>query len=379
MFSVVSSTPATTSQDPASNQGKVSPARTLQEIIKRKVSGKLTIGDPEHDGLVWQLYLDRGQIHFAQSNLGQQERAFYLLAQYHPEIDKLDWGNSSSDYQYLFDLWKDNRISLPQLKSILLEFTQEALLQVLTIAKAKVQFQKNLGLEPTLISAPLIETIAPLKTHINEWLKLRPEISSPLLVFSLKDAENFQKELLDRINNRSLVNALHLELSQKNCLYQIATRLNVDTLHLAKLLHPSLKQGSIGVGTFNSIDDKPRPIVACIDDSKTVQRQIQLTLEAAGYEVLSLLDPARALTAMVRKKPKLILLDINMPEIDGYQLCRQLRQSALFQKIPIVMLTGRDGNIDRLLARMAGATDYFTKPVKTQQLLDLVAKLTVDI
>jgi twitching motility two-component system response regulator PilG len=43
------------------------------------------------------------------------------------------------------------------------------------------------------------------------------------------------------------------------------------------------------------------------------------------------------------------------------------------------MLTGRDGNIDRLLAKMAGATDYFTKPVKTQQLLDLVAKLTVDV
>jgi twitching motility two-component system response regulator PilG len=378
MFSVVSSTPANTSQESPSNQGKVSPARALQEIIKRKISGKLTISDPEHDGLVWQLYLGRGQIHFAQSNFGQQERAFYLLTRYHPEINKLEWGNSSSDYQYLFDTWKDNRIDLPQLKSILLEFTQEALMQVLTLSKAKVQFQKNLGLEPTLISAPLIETIAPLKTPISEWLKLRPEISSPLMVFSLKDGENFQKELLDRINNRSLVNALQQELSQKTCLYQIATKLNIDTLQLAELLYPFLKQGSIRAETFNSTNDKPRPIVACIDDSKTVQRQVQLTLEAAGYEVLSLLDPARALTTMVRKKPKLILLDINMPEIDGYQLCRQLRQSALFQKIPIVMLTGRDGNIDRLLARMAGATDYFTKPVKTQQLLDLVAKLTVD-
>jgi twitching motility two-component system response regulator PilG len=379
MFSVVSSTPVNTSQESPSNQGKVSPARALQEIIKRKISGKLTISDPEHDGLVWQLYLGQGQIHFAQSNFGQQERAFYLLAQYHPEIDKLDWGNSSSDYQYLFELWKDNRIGLPQLKSILLEFTQEALLHVLTIAKAKVQFQKNLGLEPTLISAPLIETIAPLKTQISEWLKLRPEISSPLLVFSLDDAKSFQKELLKKINNRSLVNALQQELSQKICLYQIAAKLNVDTLQLAKLLYPSLKQGNIRTETFKSLDNKPRLIVACIDDSKTVQRQVQLTLEAAGYEVLSLLDPARALTTMVRKKPKLILLDINMPEIDGYQLCRQLRQSALFQKIPIVMLTGRDGNIDRLLAKMAGATDYFTKPVKTQQLLDLVAKLTVDV
>jgi twitching motility two-component system response regulator PilG len=382
MFSVVSSSPMSASQEQPSNQsnqGMVSPARALQEIIKRRVSGKLTIGDPEHDGLVWQMYLGQGQIHFAQSNFGQSARASCLLQQYHPDIERAEWGNSNSDYQYFFDLWKDNRISLEQLKLILLEFTQEALTHVLTIAKAKVQFQKSLGLEPILISAPLVETITPLRNQIGEWLKLRPEISSPLLIFSLNDDTRFQQELLTRIENPSLVNSLQETLSQNICLYQIADRLSVNVLQLAKLLYPSLKQGSIKVGAFNSVNNKPRPVIACIDDSNTVQRQIKLTLEAAGYEVLSLLDPARALTTMVRKKPKLILLDINMPEIDGYQLCRQLRQSALFQKIPIVMLTGRDGNIDRLLAKMAGATDYFTKPVKTQQLLDLVARLAIDI
>jgi twitching motility two-component system response regulator PilG len=382
MFSVVSHVSNKASQEPPhnqSNQGTVSPAKALQEIIKRQVSGKLTVSDPEHDGLVWQLYLGRGQIHYAHSNCGQAERTLCLLQQYHPEITRAEWQRASSDYEYLFDLYKENRIGVEQLKNILLEFTQEALVRVLTITKAKVQFQKNLDLEPILISAPLVEAIEPLRNQISEWLKLRPEISSPLLIFSLQDGDSFQKELLTRINNRSLANALQKELSKNVCLYQIADRLRIDTLKLAKLLYPSLKQGSIKVGAFNSVNDRPRPVIACIDDSNTVQRQIKLTLEASGYEVLCLLDPARALTTMVRKKPKLILLDINMPDIDGYQLCRQLRQSALFQKIPIVMLTGRDGNIDRLLAKMAGATDYFTKPVKTQQLIDLVARLTVDV
>jgi twitching motility two-component system response regulator PilG len=381
MFSVVSSSPMSASQETPSNQsnqGMVSPARALQEIIKRQVSGKLTLGDPEQDGLIWQLYLGLGKIHFAHNNFGQSERSSCLLQQYHPEINRSQWGNSSSDYQYLFDLWKDNLITLEQLKSILHEFTQEALIHVLTISKAKVQFQKNIDLEPPLIAAPLVETIAPLRAQIGEWLKLRPEISSPLLIFSLHDEDRFQQELITRVEDLNLIKTLPEALSQKFCLYQIAERLNIEVLQLAKLLHPSIQKGSIKVSSFNSVNAKPRPVIACIDDSNTVQRQIKLTLEAAGYEVLNLLDPARALTTMVRKKPKLILLDINMPEINGYDLCRQLRQSALFQKIPIVMLTGRDGNIDRLLAKMAGATDYFTKPVKTQQLLDLVARLTID-
>jgi twitching motility two-component system response regulator PilG len=68
-------------------------------------------------------------------------------------------------------------------------------------------------------------------------------------------------------------------------------------------------------------------------------------------------------------------MDINMPDLDGYELCRLLRQSSLLQSIPIVMLTGRDGIVDRLRARVAGATDYMTKPIHAQNLIELVNKL----
>jgi twitching motility two-component system response regulator PilG len=80
------------------------------------------------------------------------------------------------------------------------------------------------------------------------------------------------------------------------------------------------------------------------------------------------------MTALARQKPNLILMDINMPEINGYELCQMLRQSDALKEIPIVMLTGRDGLIDRMRAHMVGATEYITKPIQPQELLDVIQK-----
>jgi twitching motility two-component system response regulator PilG len=73
-------------------------------------------------------------------------------------------------------------------------------------------------------------------------------------------------------------------------------------------------------------------------------------------------------------KPDLILCDIAMPELDGYEICAMLRRSSLFRQTPIVMLTGKDGFIDRLKARMVGATDYLTKPFGQGELLMVLEK-----
>ena len=123
---------------------------------------------------------------------------------------------------------------------------------------------------------------------------------------------------------------------------------------------------------FREPESQHRPVVACIDDSKTVQRQVQMTLEIAGYQVLSFTEPDRALTALVRHKPAVILMDINMPKMDGYELCRRLRQARHLQDVPIVMLTGRDGFLDRLRAKLAGVTSYLTKPFEPAQLLSSI-------
>ncbi|RMF22855.1 MAG: response regulator [Cyanobacteria bacterium J083] len=101
-----------------------------------------------------------------------------------------------------------------------------------------------------------------------------------------------------------------------------------------------------------------------------------MTLEAVGYEVISITEPSTALKTLRYQQPILILMDINMPEIDGYELCSMLRRARKLEKVPIVMLTGRDGLIDRMRAKIAGANNYITKPCNPNKLLKLITNLT---
>lgn len=118
-----------------------------------------------------------------------------------------------------------------------------------------------------------------------------------------------------------------------------------------------------------------RPLIACIDDSKTVQRQVSLVLGQSGYRVLPLTHPQGVVTSLLEQTPDLILMDINLPDIDGYELCRQLQRSPELQHIPIVMLTGSGGTLHRIRARGVGAVDFLTKPIAPDKLLERVETL----
>jgi two-component system, chemotaxis family, response regulator PixG len=85
-------------------------------------------------------------------------------------------------------------------------------------------------------------------------------------------------------------------------------------------------------------------------------------------------DSVKALMKLSTIRPDLILLDVGMPNVDGYQLCALIRKSSVLKEIPIVMVTGNKGLIDRARARLAGATDYLTKPFAQADLLKIVMR-----
>jgi two-component system, chemotaxis family, response regulator PixG len=94
-----------------------------------------------------------------------------------------------------------------------------------------------------------------------------------------------------------------------------------------------------------------------------------------GSENLSLFliqESVKALIEMMRIKPDLILLDVGMPKVDGYELCRLLRKHPMFKSTPIIMVTGNTGLIDRAKAKLAGTTDYMTKPFTQSELSKMV-------
>ena len=112
--------------------------------------------------------------------------------------------------------------------------------------------------------------------------------------------------------------------------------------------------------------------IVCIDDSPTVLQAIHSFLDDTSFTVVMINDPVKALMQVVRSKPDLILLDVGMPNLDGYELCRLLRRHPTFKSTPIIMVTGHTGFLDRAKAKLVGSSGYLTKPFTQSDLLKIV-------
>jgi twitching motility two-component system response regulator PilG len=113
---------------------------------------------------------------------------------------------------------------------------------------------------------------------------------------------------------------------------------------------------------------QPRTILV-VDDSATVRKLISGKLEKSGHEVVCAVDGMDALAKLDETSPDLILLDITMPRMDGYQVCKMIRSNPLTKNIPVVMISGKDGFFDKVRGRMAGTTGYITKPFGPETLM----------
>ena len=116
--------------------------------------------------------------------------------------------------------------------------------------------------------------------------------------------------------------------------------------------------------------------ILVVDDIEANVRLLQAKLEAEYYEVLTARDGPEALKAAVEARPDIVLLDVMMPGMDGFEVCRRLRADQATRHIPIVMVTALDGRRDRLTGLEAGADDFLTKPIDDVTLLARVRSLT---
>ncbi len=108
------------------------------------------------------------------------------------------------------------------------------------------------------------------------------------------------------------------------------------------------------------------------DDSATVRKLISSKLEKSGHQVICAVDGVDALEKLKEFVPDLVLLDIMMPQLDGYQVCKIIRTNELTKDIPIVMISGKDGFFDKVRGRMAGTSGYITKPFGPETLMRTV-------
>ena len=116
------------------------------------------------------------------------------------------------------------------------------------------------------------------------------------------------------------------------------------------------------------------PVVLVVDDSPTVRKIVQLTLQREHIWVVTAGDGLSALAAVADEQPDLILLDIMLPRMDGYNICQVIRKNMAYRDLPIIMLSGKDGLFDKMRGKLAGSTDYLTKPFDSAELVQTVKR-----
>jgi twitching motility two-component system response regulator PilG len=111
------------------------------------------------------------------------------------------------------------------------------------------------------------------------------------------------------------------------------------------------------------------PRVLLVDDSRVVRKIVEMTLWRERIEVVTASDGLGALAGVADAQPDLMLLDILLPLMDGYQICQVVRHHQDYRDLPILLLSGKDSVVDRVRGRLAGSTDYISKPFDPAELL----------
>lgn len=121
-----------------------------------------------------------------------------------------------------------------------------------------------------------------------------------------------------------------------------------------------------------------KPVIMVIDDAPVIRSVVQASFRRVGMEAIGFEDGLSAITALARNEvvvPDVLLLDIGMPRMDGYEVARILRTNPQCAHMMIVMLTGKDGVIDKMRSKFVGCRDYITKPFKPSELIKRVCDL----
>jgi len=112
-----------------------------------------------------------------------------------------------------------------------------------------------------------------------------------------------------------------------------------------------------------------------VDDSASVRQMVSFTLKRAGYEVVEAVDGKDGLSKLAGAKVNMIITDLNMPNMDGIEMIRNVRAMAQYKFIPIILLTTESQNDKKKEGKKAGATGWIIKPFKPEQLLAVVKKV----
>ncbi|AFY69462.1 response regulator receiver protein [Thalassoporum mexicanum PCC 7367] len=268
------------------------------------------------------------------------------------------------EYGQIWALLESQVLSPKQAKAIIRAMIVEVLFDILSLHEGNFVFELGASLAPQLTTIKLSPLLKQITIELQAWYRFYPYIQSP--------------DQCPAIAIDGALPKLNQWVNGKTSLRQLARYGNQSIFAIAKNMYTGILSGAVAMAPLAlPVTTKPRHEalrIICIDDSVTICRAVEYILHNNGYQVTAISNPIKALSLVFQLKPDLILCDIAMPDLDGYELCGMFRKSSYFARKPIIMLTGKDGFIDRVKARMVGATEYLTKPFGEKELLMMVEK-----
>lgn len=378
---------------------------TIQQVIQSEINGRLTLSTTE--GQTWNLYFQVGRIVWASGGEHRFRRWHRVLRQLNisPASVQIRERILPAQWEHLVltVLVKRQRIQKRDALAAITTNVTEVLFDIIQASPFINEIrcsgsQKSIGDSPVTIMGAPDELIGNARVALKGWQVTALGEYSPNLAPVVASHEALKAQVTPQVY-ADLASVLTGKLSLRD----VAASKRQPLPTLAQALDPFVKSGLIA---FQPIADIPAPtpaqgngdrrtrssglsapsapsdpapteaskgpMIICVDDSPQVGYIMEQILMPLGYQVLTMQDPVQALSVIMRRKPEFIFLDLVMPVVSGYELCSQVRRVSTFKNTPIVILTGNDGVIDRVRAKMVGATDFLGKPVIPDKILELL-------
>ena len=374
-------------------------------------------------GEYWNFYFQSGGLIWATSSIHRLRRLYRVIQKHCPEVNCQEiklrekeiselWG-----YLVLVVLYKRGQISLEAFSNIIHEIATEVLFDLFQLSSQinsvehvteSSQHPMRAILKSVLLKKPIAQLDAK-SIYIsseqmwNSWLKADFAGYSPNLSLTIEDSDR-----LENATNSNTFLKLSLLVDGRKTIRDLAVVTKQEALTLLRSFYAYIEPGylklkqvqdeylifshtpttalkpveslaeskpPVGKSFFKrEVVKESQPLIVCIDDSPKVCEQMCKIVNGTGYSFVSIQESIQALTVLLEQKPDLIFLDLVMPITNGYELCSQIRRVSLFKDTPVVILTGNDGVIDRVRAKMVGASEFVSKPIERAKILSIVRK-----
>ncbi|MDJ0724704.1 MAG: response regulator [Prochloraceae cyanobacterium] len=379
-------------------------ASLFQKLKEFRFTGQLILANTK--GTKWTFYLYLGRLMYATGGDHPVRRwrrnvalhfsnVSFDLASLQQELSAIPAKefNLCWEYQMLCIWVEKQKISRGETDKMIRGAIEEVLFDLTRSVRVhyKIEQDKSFSTSTQLVLIDADRVIAESWKMWQAWQAAKIADRSPNSAPIIRKAKQ-----LEESTSPKTYQVLKKLLDRKHTLRDLGVQMKRDVVQVTRSLMPYIQSGLV---ELIEIPDLPSPVteksegdppkssrdraeksrkmlIACVDDSDLICQTMEKILTKAGYQFLGVSDDLRALAVLLVRKPDFIFLDLVMPHTNGYEICAQLRKLSLFSDTPIVILTGKDGVIDRVRAKLAGSTAYITKPVTAREVLGAIDKYT---